>query len=301
MKRDILHDKKLYFVLYIALSIVLIVWIRQFFQPHQRNILSYAEAERNIQYCNDFNLNQTLDIYRPKHSKDKNLPVVFYIHGGGWRGGTKNDDLIMNVWGPHFIKRGMTVVTIGYQTKAPNLYQTANDDIACALAFMTKNSDKYKIDLDRVVYFGDSAGAQLASYAALNVPYKDYTYSPPQGVINFYGVSDLSKIVVGQKPDYNARHYLGKDYIKKAPGASPVNLVTAKSPPFLLVHGTGDSVVPLSQSEEFYKKLKSTGVPATFIKIPDAGHAFNGPELGRQQYKIIKQAVNQFLDETIGG
>ena len=274
-------------------------WISQFFKSYQRNILSYSTAQRNISYCSKGNLYQVLDYYRPKHTDGLELPVVIYMHGGGWSGGRKDNGLISDVWGPHFLKQGLAVVSIEYQMKANKLFPTENDDIACALAYLKKNAKEMDIDIKQSIFFGDSAGAQLASYAALNTPYKDYDYEVPKGVIDFYGVSNFSPIVVGKPPDYNARHYLGADYIKKAPRASPVNYVHDKAPPFLLIHGTGDTVVPHSQSQLLYKELKDAGVRVNYVEVPQAPHAFKGPELNRKEYRIIKRAVDAFLMETI--
>lgn len=295
------HSKRKIIILTVGLIIVImiIMWVTQFFKPHQRNILSYSVAQRNISYCDSNNPYQTLDLYRPKHSGNKTLPVLIYIHGGGWSGGTKNNDFIMNVWGPYFIKQGMAVVTVGYQTKAKNLYPTENNDIACALAYLKKNADTYNIDITQSIFFGNSAGGQLAAYAALNTPYKDYDYAVPKGVIDFYGVSDLSQIVVGSHPDYNARRYLGKNYIEKASQASPTNYIHKGAPPFLIAHGNRDTVVPQSQSEELYRKLKEAGISVTYIEVPGASHAFKGPELGRREYHILRAAVDKFLRETI--
>lgn len=284
-----------------GLSIIVIaLWVAGLFTPHQRNILSYSTAKRNVAYCNSSNAAQTLDFYRPKRSKDKVLPIVIYVHGGGWSRGSKNDDLIMNVWGPHFIKKDMAVATIGYRMKTNQLYPDENNDIACALAYLKNNADKLNIDINKSIFFGDSAGAQLISYAALNPNGEEYQYQKPAGVIDFYGVSNFPKIVIGKNPDYNARCYLGKGYLDKAPLASPINFVDKDSPPFLIIHGTGDSVVPISQSDELYQKLMENSIPVEYIKIKDAGHGFNGPELGSKNWKIIKNAVDQFLNQTIG-
>lgn len=282
------------------LVIIVIMWITNIFKPHNRNITAYSVATRGIQYCHSSNPQQTLDLFKPKHHKgDQALPIIVYIHGGGWSGGTKNDPLIMNVWGPNFIKKGYAVATIGYRLKAPSLYQDQNDDIACALAYLTKHSSSLGINMDEAIFFGASAGGQLAAYAALSAPYKDYQYQAPLGVVDFYGVSSFPSIVRGDHPDYNARRYLGKNYLNLAAEASPVNLVKAGAPPFLLVHGTADTVVPPTQSQELYQALRRAGVAVEYIQVPNAHHAFNGPELGRKEYNKVKIAVNSFIKDVL--
>lgn len=305
MVKSFIKSHRLIIISSLTVVIMVVMWIAQLFQPNQRNILSYSDARRGVNYCQSKNPYQTLDLFRPKHSGGRELPIVVYIHGGGWSGGTKNNDFIMNVWGPHFIKKGMAVATIGYQTKAQKLYPTENNDIACALTYLKKNASKYKIDTSQMIMFGTSAGGQLAAYAALTAPGGDlsdkYDYPSPKGVIDFYGVSNFSTIVVGSHPDYNARRYLGKDYIKKAPKVSPVNFVRSDSPPFLLAHGTRDSIVPMSQSQQLYNKLTKAGVRVTMIEVEGGAHGFRGPELTKKEYSKLKQAVDDFTKETIGG
>jgi acetyl esterase/lipase len=125
------------------------------------------------------------------------------------------------------------------------------------------------------LFFGDSAGGQLAAFAALNIPYNNYDYEAPVGVIDFYGVSDFSKIVGGTNPDLNA-------------------------PRFLFIHGTKDTVVPILQSRILYDQLTKVGIDAEYITVQGAGHGFNGPELPNVEYKKIVDNIDAFLKETIG-
>ncbi len=257
-----------------------------------------AHLTSGIRYCNDNNPARTFDLYRPKNVGDKPLPLIVYIHGGGWRWGDENNHLL-NTYAPRFIAKGFAVATLDYRLNPKNPYPDQNNDIACALAYIDTNANALKIDINKTIYFGDSAGGQLAAFAALNIPFANYDYEAPLGVIDFYGVSDFSTIVDGVNADLNARRYLGSKYNKTAIAASPTTYITKKAPRFLFFHGTSDKVVPIAQSRSFYDSLTKIGVDAEYISISGAGHAFAGPELPQAQNKLISDNINTFLDELV--
>lgn len=266
--------------------------------PGGREASKAMTVRSNIQYCNTSNPSQTLDLYRPNGTENSQLPLVVYIHGGGWRSGSKVNTLIENYINL-FISHGLAVASIGYRLHTPNPYPDQNDDVACALAYLETHATNLHIDIDKTIFFGDSAGGQLAAFAALNIPYKKYDYEAPRGVIDFYGISDFSKIVLGTKPDFNARRYLGSNYNKQAVAASPSTYVTKNAPKFLFVHGTKDTIVPIAQSQELYRSLVGSGIDAEYVAIDGAHHGFIGPELGKQKYQTILHALTSFLHETI--
>lgn len=263
-----------------------------------QSILSLATYQ-NIAYCNSSDPSQTLDFYRPKGSNTEVLPIVIYIHGGGWRSGSKGNALITKTYGPLFISHHTAVASIDYRLHSKNPYPDQNNDVACALTYLSNNASKLKINIDQSILFGDSAGGQLAAFAALNIPYKNYDYEAPVGVIDFYGVSDFSKIVDGARPDFNARRYLGSTYNTVATLASPTTYVTRKAPRFLLIHGTNDKVVPIAQSKDLFNLLTTSGIDAEYTTIPGAGHGFIGPELSTSNYRLIQDSLSSFLQETI--
>jgi acetyl esterase/lipase len=258
-----------------------------------------AVATSNIHYCNTSDSGQTLDLYRPKDSGDATLPVVIYIHGGGWRHGDKNNTLL-TTYAPLFIKKNVAVVSINYRLNPRTPYPDQNDDVACALTYLDTNAEHFHIDTKRSLYFGDSAGGQLAAFAALTIPYKGYDYEAPMGVIDLYGVSDFSTIIDGARPDLNARRYVGPKYNKLTNKASPTIYVTKKAPRFLFIHGTKDKVVPIAQSKVLFDQLVKEGIDAEYVTISGAGHGFIGPELSGDVYKKIQDNMASFLKETVG-
>lgn len=269
------------------------------FSPRSQALSDITSNQRNIHYCNSTNPAQTLDFYRPKNRDMDKLPLLVYIHGGGWRSGSKNNPPILKVYGKSFIDRGIAIASIEYRLNTKHPYPDQNNDIACALTYLNDNASTLNIDPHQTILLGDSAGGQLAAFAALNIPYQHYDYEAPVGVIDFYGVSDFSKIVDGARPDFNARRYLGSKYNQVAVAASPVTYVTKKSPRFLFLHGTKDKEVPISQSKSLYDLLVKSGVDAEYVSLPGAKHSFTGPELSPSNYKTIQDSLSSFLQETI--
>jgi acetyl esterase/lipase len=292
--------------LIVAILIVMIAcgagaayWLFSKTPPESMKLRDLAVITANIHYCNTSDSGQTLDLYRPKDSGDSVLPLVVYIHGGGWRHGDKNNPLLAT-YAPVFIKKNVAVVSLNYRLNPKAPYPDQNNDVACALSYLDVNAQRLHIDTKRSLYFGDSAGGQLAAFAALATPYKGYTYEAPIGVIDLYGVSDFSTIIDGARPDLNARRYVGPKYNKLANMASPTVYVTKKAPRFLFIHGTKDKVVPISQSKVLFDELVKKGIDTKYVSISGAGHGFIGPELSGDVYKKIEDNMTTFLKETIG-
>lgn len=291
--------KRLALVLGLFLLSLLLAWLFVYtFLRAAPTIRDIASITPNIAYCNSQNPSQTLDYYRPKKASNAHLPLAVYMHGGGWRSGDKSGPLLAT-YAPLFIKKGMAVAAINYRLHSDTPYPDQNNDIGCALAYLDTNADRLQIDTEKIIYFGDSAGGQLAAFAALTIPYKNYDYEAPVGVIDFYGVSDFSKIVDGSRPDLNARRYVGSKYHKVTNGASPVTYVTKKAPRFLFFHGTNDKVVPIAQSKLLFDQLTKSGIDAEYVTLEGVGHGFRGPELPPADYKTIQDNIRAFLDESI--
>ena len=260
--------------------------------------VSQIITQQNIPYCNTTDKYQMLDTYRPKKLGTQVLPVVVYIHGGGWSSGNKHNALI-SYYAKFFAARGIATISVAYHLAGTNSYPVQNKDVACALAYVNGHSSELGINPSKSIFFGDSAGGNLAAFAALNPQYGGYKYTTPRGVIDFYGVSDFSKIIGGPHPDLNARRYLGPQYAKIAVQASPVKYVTAQSPRFLFVHGTEDKIVPIAQSQELYNALQAAKTGSTYLAIQGAHHGFIGPELGSKKNQMIQDAIDTFLHETL--
>lgn len=293
------HKLRIILILLAALGIITALvsaYIMLRAQPVQKVTLATAQRHPKIQYCNDSNADRQLDLYIPQHA-GKAIPLLIFIHGGGWRGGYRGGKLA-HLYGSEALGMGIAVADIGYRLNAPNPYPDENTDIACALTWLTDHAASYGINPEKTVYFGDSAGGQLAAFAALNIPFNNYDYEAPVGVIDLYGVSNFEKIIEGKNPDKNAQFYLGSSYRTHASSASPTSYITKTAPRFLIIHGTNDTVVPISQSKELFDTLTKFGVDAEFVEINGAGHGFDGNDLNPTERDKMQSNIRTFLKEV---
>jgi acetyl esterase/lipase len=150
----------------------------------------------------------------------------------------------------------------------------AEGDVRRAVAFVKEHASEYRVNSNKIVLIGESAGGQLASMAAL----RPDPGGAVQGVVAFYTPSDLASLARTSSiiPD------AVRDRVKGTPfddllmagltEFSPINYVSATSPPFLLIHGTDDGIVPVAQSERFCDELRTAGAGCDLFKVEGGGH-----------------------------
>jgi acetyl esterase/lipase len=223
-------------------------------------------------------------------------PLVIVIHGGSWQSGNNRDFISMN---RYLAGRGFAVADINYRLAPRWKFPAARDDTRAAIAFLRSQADKLKIDPQRIVLLGRSAGGQIALTAAYAA--ED---SGIRGVISFYAPTDLyySWDNPGNPLVLDTESIL-TEYLGGSPAqvpanyndASPIRLVTPGSPPTLLLHGGRDELVSFQQSSRLAKRLHEFGVPHVNVLLPWATHAFDyilrGP--GGQ---ISTYAIEYFLE-----
>lgn len=235
----------------------------------QMNVV--ADKEQNIQYCNTSSRLQQLDVYTPK-SVERAAPVIMYIHGGGWGGGDKINDIVTD-YGAEIVKNNMALVSVNYRFAPASTYPAQSNDIECAITYLKAHASELHIDMTRMGMFGDSAGGQLASMAAFNSPNKQLI----KAVVEFYGTSDMwAQITRKPRPDKEAIHYVGSatnETLAKA--ASPLYANHAGVPPFLLFHGLNDKTIHYDTTVKYAEKLKQDGVDVTLVGVQNANHHFS--------------------------
>ena len=228
-----------------------------------------AEIHSNLAYCDSNNPRQTLDLYVPSHAPKHPMNLVIFIHGGGWKAGDKSGQ-IMTYYSEELLKNGIAVASLNYRLYPEVTYPKPNEDIACAIRYLTDNAASYDIDSGGWTIFGDSAGAQLGAYAmgdsAINAPLKTF--------IGFYGPYDLREQITRiPKRDNDAWNYTNKG--KSARDASPFLRPMKTDGNYLLFHGEKDRIVPISQSQKFSKRLLSQQIDTSFTQVKNASHYFS--------------------------
>jgi acetyl esterase/lipase len=259
-------------------------------EPQMRVV---ADKKQNIQYCNTSSRLQRLDVYTPKNV-EQTIPVVVYIHGGGWGGGDKINDIVTD-YGAEIVKNNMALVSVNYRFAPASTYPAQSNDIECAITYLKAHASELHIDMTRIGLFGDSAGGQLAAMAAFNSPNKQLV----KAVVEFYGTSDMwAQITRKPRPDKEAIHYVGSatnETLAKA--ASPLYANHAGAPPFLLFHGLNDKTIHYDTAVKYAEKLKQDGVDATLVGVQSANHHFSSKSSPNQN--AIEDQVVVFLKKHL--
>ncbi len=282
-------------------------------QPKRRqsSIPEGVEIRRDIDYVGDANPRHTLDLLVPKDRKEGGrLPVVVFIHGGGWRNGDKASGL--GRVAPLVASGKFAGATINYRLTDEAHWPAQIHDCKAAIRFLRGRADEFGIDPKKIAVWGGSAGGHLVSLLGTSGGVKklegalgdhDKQSSRVSCVVNFFGPQDFltmirqPSVIDRAKGDrYPEALLLGgpvPERKKIARQASPVNWVSDDDPPFLTAHGTEDKVVPFQQAEEIHAALRKAGVESHLIRMVGAGHGFRSPEIDRR--------VRAFLDKHLRG
>ncbi len=271
--------------------------------------LAGIKAERNIPYVANGHPSQILDIYLPEKPSDKPLPLMIWIHGGAWMAGSQANPPVL-----YLVKKGFAVASIQYRFSKDAIWPAQSYDCKAAIRFLRANAAKYNFDPDRFAVGGDSAGGHLAAFIGTSGDVKEMegdlgntnVSSRVQAAIDWFGPTDLLAMGDQAGPnsmikhnDANAPEALlvgGPVQEKKdlAKTANPLTYIDKHDPPFLIMHGDNDQLVPLAQSTMLAKALIDAGVEVTMKTIPGAGHEdpkFRSPENQRLIENFLSQAL----------
>jgi acetyl esterase/lipase len=256
----------------------------------------FGQTLINLPYCTATNPPQVLDVYFPASGGP--WPAVVYVHGGSWMHGDKSEVLMFV---HELISQGYLVVSINYRLYPAGMFPAMIQDVKCAVRFLRANAGQYNLDPDRIAAIGPSAGGHLVSLlgtsdqgAGWDVGEHLDQSSRVQAVIPMAAVTDLTRNFPNADIETMKLIGFGEHNILQA---SPVNHVTADDPPFLLIHGDQDTVVPVEQSQVMYERLVQANVPAQLVIVSNAGHAFVSPN-GNSTPTLseINQIIMNFLE-----
>lgn len=270
--------------------------------------------EKDVSYIPDGDEAQKLDIYLPEKSPEKPLPLIVHIHGGGWRAGSKFPCAVANM-----VPKGYVVASIEYRFSQKAIFPAQIQDCQAAIRWLRAHSQQYNIDTDKVGVVGGSAGGHLSSLVGTSGGKKAFApiggneeqSDKVQCVCDIFGPADFSTVVQQAADDKNVKNifqfntpkdpYSGLigtklDDKAKADAVSPVHYVSTDSPPFLILHGTHDTLVPYAQSVQFEAALKEKGIPVWLQTLPGSGHG--GAAFGKP---AVIQLMSNFFDKHLKG
>ncbi len=271
--------------------------------------LDGIEAERNIPYVENGHRNQILDVYLPEQPSDKPLPLMIWIHGGAWMGGSQANPPVL-----YLVNKGFAVASIQHRMSGDAKWPAQSFDCKAAIRFLRANAAKYNLDPDNFGIGGDSSGGHLAAFVGTSGDVKEMEgdlgnpgiSSRVKAVVDWFGPTDL--LIMGQQagPGSMIQHdspsspesmLLGGPVQEKrelAKTANPITYIDKNEPPFLIMHGDNDQLVPLGQSIVLAKALIDVGVEVTMKTVPGAAH--EGPEFrNAESQRLIAEFLSRHL------
>ena len=287
------------------------------------SVVRVGTGETTLTYCHEDGIPETLVVLEPSPLPVTPVPVVVYIHGGGWMGGdaTVPPGSMVGDVSKSIVARGWVFVSINYRLAPRFPWPAQIDDAKCAIRFLHANASSLHIEPRHIGTVGDSAGGQLVALlgsagptAGFDVGQYSADSSAVQAVVDLYGPADLTTVDWSRSPLMQAvaPHVFGTTFgpgpsngatSKVLEAASPVTYVRRGDPPFLIMQGAQDTVVPPTQSEELARRLALVGDAPSFVMVPGAGHGWTqwpaGPPVPAES-QLAAEATS-FLFGHLGG
>ena len=271
--------------------------------PAAKPLPAGVRAIRDVEYVPGGGRPQTLDVYLPEKPAKQPMPLVVWIHGGGWVAGDK-----ANPPGLAMIARGYAMASINYRFSQEALFPAQIYDCKAAVRYLRSHAKEHGIDPNHFGVWGASAGGHLVALLGTTGDVKELegdegvtgVSSRVQCVCDWFGPANFLTFYdhpsIFKREDPNSlinRLFGGEPAVKKelATRASPVFFASKDDPPFLIMHGDKDNLVPVEQSRELDEALRKAGVEVTLTVVPGAGHGFGGPGVA----KLARQ-IDEFFD-----
>ena len=265
-------------------------------------MLSVATAEprqiNDLVYSRGGGQEQVLDLEVPDTATP--APLVLMVHGGSWSSGSRGD-----FTSPELVESGIAVATIDYRLAPEALFPSNIEDVKSAVRFLRAHASEYHLDKSRFGAWGSSAGGHLVDLLALAGPAAGWDVgdnlnesSAVQAVVDWFGPTSFVNLEMAPTSSRETViRAFGKDSLIWRQG-SPLFMVHAGAPPFLIMHGRQDKLVPFRQSELLHDSLLRAGVPCQLVVVENAGHNFR-PEGGTPSLSEsrLRQQVVKFFQQ----
>ena len=264
-----------------------------------------VKTHRDIEYARVGDFALKLDLYVPASVSAP--PLVVWVHGGAWRGGSKNNPSVLPL-----TERGYALASVDYRLSTMAQFPAQIHDIKAAIRFLRATAKEHGISTGRIAISGGSAGGHLATLVGVTNGAKELEgnvgeylreSSDVQAIVVFYGASNLTTILAQSTPHGLSVRTPALELLlgglpdsrpELARLASPVFHVDAKDPPLLWFHGDQDPQMPINQAHEMMGAYKQQGLFATFEPVYGGSH---GGKLFFTPQQM--QQVSEFLDRTL--
>lgn len=267
-----------------------------------------ATVMRDMPYVTTGHERQVLDLYLPEGGT--RLPLIIWIHGGAFRMGSKEQHVPVD-----YVAEGYAVASINYRLSQHATFPAQIADAKAAVRWLRSNAGRYRLDADRFAAWGESAGGHLAAMLGTSGGVAEFdrgehldVSSRVQAVVDHFGPTDFLQMDAHRVPggmlhdpaDSPESQLIGgalQANLDKATRANPITYVNGDEPPFLIVHGDKDPLVPHHQSELLKAALDKGGTPVTFYTVPGGGHGgFTDPKVRELTTAFLARHLKSSLD-----
>lgn len=278
--------------------------------PANPTLKGQAELIQDVSYSKN---GQTLTLILPwapngDRTKIGRIPLIVFVQGSGWTSPNLNYELPMLC---HYAEEGIAVATVRHRSTADgNVFPAFLIDVKCAIRFLRVHAEEYGIDSSRVAAFGTSSGGNTVCLLGLtgdDPAYKSDEYPDESdavcSVVSCFAPTDLAARFAARKKDQAwycgmMTERFGPDssqWDQKLREFSPACRVIAgkKYPPFLILHGSGDTLVPYSQMEALYEALQTADTEVKAVCVDGGEHEGNfwGPEVRAMIHKELTERL----------
>ncbi|MFB3788642.1 MAG: alpha/beta hydrolase fold domain-containing protein [bacterium] len=265
-----------------------------------------VKAFKNLEYVPGGHERQKLDLY-VREGKSP-YPLVIWIHGGAFRMGSK--DSCPALW---LTGEGYAVASLNYRLSQHAIFPAQIEDCKAAVRWLRAHAAEYRLDPEHFGAWGASAGGHLAAMLGVTGGVAEFEKggnldqsSRVQAVCDWFGPTDFTLMnkfpgdMDHDAPDSPESQLIGgpvQENKEKAQRANPISYVTADDPPFLIMHGDQDPLVPIHQSELLDAALRQAGAAVTFHAVQGAGHGFQEPKLDRMVLEFFDRHLKTIAGE----
>jgi acetyl esterase/lipase len=251
---------------------------------------------------------QVLDVWRLGDVPTAPAPVLVYIPGGAWIFGRR--ELQGHALMAHLVRRGWVCLSIEYRTSPQHRWPRQMTDVKAAIAWARANVSQFGGDPNFIVAAGSSAGGHLATLAGLTANDPAWQSDLPNdadtsvdAVVSVYGLYDWQDRTTPER--VNFMKFLERVVVKRTQArhpevfmaASPVDRVHSLAPPFLVVHGSRDSLIPVAEARAFVDRLRSVSASTVgYVELPGVGHGFDLIDGARAG--AVVAAIGRFLRQV---
>jgi acetyl esterase/lipase len=263
---------------------------------------------RSQTYCFEDGQPVQMTLFAPERVS-RPAPVVIQVHGGRWQTGTSFTSLAQSLTATELVDAGFVVASIDYRLAPQYPWPDQIIDVECAVRYLRAESSNLGIDPDEIGAWGDSAGGQLVSLLGTAPDVAGWTQGEYRAesdhvaaVVDEFGPADLGATDWPHRSAVMIRNVFGAWPTKSNAAlmaASPVTYVAPGDPPFLILQGTDDQVVPVSQSETLAARLRANRVPVDLVLVARGQHGLasdgESPSPG-----VISELITRFFERTLG-